>query len=51
MVLCPLLVQFWCSSGPRARVVKEACWVYVYKPILDFEEHPQAGLLSLLFKT
>ena len=39
-VLGLFLVQSFCSSGPRVRVVEEAFWVYVYKVIVDFVEHP-----------
>ena len=31
-----LLMLSLCSSGPRIRVVEKACWVYVYKAIVDF---------------
>ena len=34
------LVQSLCSSGPGVRVMEEACWVYVYKAVIDFVEHP-----------
>ena len=49
-VLCLFLVQALCSSGPRVRVLEEACWVNVHKATVDFVEHPQASLSSLLFK-
>jgi len=35
-VLGLFLVQSLCSSGPRVRVVEEACWVYVYKAVVGF---------------
>lgn len=45
------LVQSLCSSCPRVRVVEEACWVYVYKAVVDFVEHLQGDLSSSLLKT
>ena len=50
MVLGLFLVQSLCSSGPRGRVLEKAVWVYVHKASVDFVEHPQAELSSLLFK-
>ena len=37
----------------RVRVTEETCLVcvYNYKAVVDFVEHPQAGLSSLLFCT
>ena len=42
-------MQMLCSSGPRVRVAIETCWVDVYKAVVDFVEHPQADLVSLMF--
>ena len=42
MVLGLFLVQSLCSSGPRVKVVEEACLVYVNKATADFVGHPQA---------
>ena len=50
MVLYLFLVQSLCTSGPRVRVMEEACRVYVCKAIVDFVEHPRVRLLSSLFK-
>ena len=50
-VLGLFLVQSLCSPGPRVKVVEETCWVDVYKAVVDFVEHPQADLLSSVFKT
>ena len=47
---CLFLVQSLCSSGRRVTVGEEACWVYVYKAVVDFVEHPQAVLLSSFFR-
>ena len=41
IVLGLFLVQSLCSSGPRVRVVEEACLVYVNKATADFVGHPQ----------
>ena len=44
IVLGVFLVQFLCCSGLRVRVVEEACWVYVYKAVVNLVEHPQTSL-------
>ena len=48
---CLFLVQSLCSSGRRVTVGEEACWVYVYKAVVDFVEHLQGDLSSSLLKT
>ena len=50
-VLDMFLVQAFCSSGPWVRVVDETFWVDVYNAFVDFVEHPQADLSSLMFHT
>ena len=45
------LVQSLCFPGPRVGVAEEACWVVVHKAVVDFVEHLQADLSSLVFKT
>ena len=50
-VLGLFLVQSLCSPGPRVGVLEETFWVDVYKAVVEFVEHPQADLLSSVFKT
>ena len=50
-VLGLFLVQSLWFPGPRVGVLEETFWVDVYKAVADFVEHPQADLLSLVFKT
>ena len=50
-VLGLFLVQSLCSSGSRVGMAEETSWVDVYKAVVEFVEHPQADLLSSVFKT
>ena len=50
-VLGLFLVQSLSSRGPRVGMTKETCWVDVHKAVVDFVEHLQADLSSLVFKT